>query len=104
MAYGIPMTFSRRTNVQTAEATTQEDQAITDTILTLLSARVLSASICPSDVARALSSDERIWRAQMSAIRRVAAQLAAQGRVKVTRGKAEVDALSKGGPIRIRWP
>lgn len=96
------MTFARRTNVQTAEASAQEDQAIMDTILTLLAARAPSASICPSDVARALSPDERIWRAQMPVIRRVAAQLAAEGRVKVTRGSVEVDALSKGGPIRIR--
>lgn len=98
------MTFARRTNVQTAEGSAQEDQVITDTILTLLAARAPSASICPSDVARALSSEERVWRAQMPAIRRVAAQLAAEGRVKVTRGSEEVDALSKGGPIRIRWP
>lgn len=98
------MTFSRRANVQTAEATTQEDQAIADTMLTLLTARAPSASICPSDVARALSSDKRIWRAQMPAIRRVAAQLASERRVKVTRGAVEVDALSKGGPIRIRRP
>ena len=98
------MTFARRTNVQTAEASAQENQAITDTILTLLASRAPSASICPSDVARALSSDERIWRAQMPAIRRVAAQLAVDGRVKVTRGSEEVDALSKGGPIRIRRP
>lgn len=96
------MTFARRTNVQTAEASAQEDRAITDTILRLLAARAPSASICPSDVARALSSDERIWRAQMPAIRRVAAQLATEGRVKVTRGAMQVNALSKGGPIRIR--
>lgn len=98
------MTFAPRTNVQTAEASAQEDQSITDTILTLLASRAPSASICPSDVARALSSDERIWRAQMPAIRRLAAQLAAEGRAKVTRGAMEVDALSKGGPIRIRRP
>lgn len=96
------MTFARRTNVQNPEGNAQEDQAIVDTILTLLASRAPSASICPSDVARTLSSDERIWRAQMPAIRRVAARLAADGRVKVTRGSEEVDALSKGGPIRIR--
>ena len=98
------MTFVRRTNVQTAEASAQEDQAIAETILTLLASRAPSASICPSDVARALSSEERVWRAQMPAIRRVAAQLAAERRVKVTRGAVEVDALSKGGPLRIRRP
>ena len=96
------MTFARRTDIQMPEANAQEDQAIADAMLTLLASRAPSASICPSDVARALSSDERIWRAKMPAIRRVAAQLAAEGRVKVTRGSEEVDALSKGGPIRIR--
>ena len=81
-----------------------EDPAIVETILALLASRAPSASICPSDVARALSPDERIWRAAMPDIRRVAARLASDGRVKVTRGAVEVDALSKGGPIRIRRP
>jgi hypothetical protein len=98
------MTLVRRTNVQMPEASAQEDQAIADTMLALLASRAPSASICPSDVARALSSDEGVWRAKMPAIRRVAAQLAANGQVKVTRGPTEVDALSKGGPIRIRRP
>jgi hypothetical protein len=79
-----------------------EDEAIANAILALLATRAPSASICPSDVARAMVTDEKEWRAKMPDIRRVAARLAAQGRVKVTRGKAEVDALSKGGPIRIR--
>jgi len=86
------------------DASLQEDRTIADMMLTLLDSRAPSASICPSDVARALSPDERIWRAKMPAIRRVAAQLAAQGRVKVTRGTQEVDALSRGGPVRIRRP
>lgn len=98
------MTLIKRTNVQIPEASVQEDRAIADAMLALLASRAPSASICPSDVARALSSDERIWRAQMPAIRRVAAQLAAEGRVTVTRGAVEVDALSKGGPLRIRRP
>lgn len=82
----------------------EEDQAIEGAILALLAARSPSASICPSDVARAMATDEKVWRAKMPDIRRVAARLAAQGRAKVTRGKLEVDALSKGGPIRIRRP
>jgi hypothetical protein len=82
----------------------EEDEAIEGAILALLAARSPSASICPSDVARAMATDEKVWRARMPDIRRVAARLAAQGRVKVTRGKEEVDAVSKGGPIRIRLP
>ncbi|MCU4119845.1 DUF3253 domain-containing protein [Variovorax sp. N23] len=94
----------RRTDLRLPDADLQEDQAIADKILTLLASRAPSTSIFPSDVARALSSDQRIWRAQMPAIRRVAGQLAVEGRAKVTRGAMEVDALSKGGPIRIRRP
>ncbi|WP_370869229.1 DUF3253 domain-containing protein [Variovorax ginsengisoli] len=82
----------------------EEDEAIAGAILALLAARAPSASICPSDVARAMVADEKAWRAKMPDVRRVAAQLATQGRVKVTRGKVEVDALSRGGPIRIRRP
>lgn len=96
------MTPIRRTNAQVPEASAQEDRAITDTILTLLASRAPSASICPSDVARALSSDEGVWRAQTPAIRRVPAQLAEDGSVKVTWGSEEVDALSRGGPIRVQ--
>lgn len=92
----------RRTDLRLPGADLQEDQAIADTILTLLASRVPSASICPSDVARALSADERVWRAKMPVVRRVVAQLVVDGRVKVTRGLVEVDALAKGGPIRIR--
>jgi hypothetical protein len=78
--------------------------AIADAILALLASRAPSASICPSDVARALFSAEPAWRAAMPAIRAVAAELAAEGRVRITRGSLEVDAQSKGGPIRIRRP
>lgn len=94
----------RRTDLRLPNASVQEDQAIADKILTLLASRAPLASSCPSDAAHVLSSDERIWRAKMPAIRRVAAKLAADGRVKVTRGQMGVDALSKGGPIRIQRP
>lgn len=92
----------QRDHVSTEDPGTAEDDAIADAILALLATRAPSASICPSDVARAMTTDENEWRARMPDIRRAAARLAAQGRVKVTRGQAEVDALSKGGPIRIR--
>lgn len=91
-------------DASTRDPSPEEDEAIADATLALLATRAPSASICPSDVARAMAADEKVWRAKMPDIRRVAARLAAQGRVKVTRGKVEVDALSKGGPIRIRRP
>ena len=78
------------------------DQKIIDTIRSLLEARPASASICPSDVARALACDEASWRALMPEIRRVAATLVAAGELQVTRGQAVVDPLARGGPIRLR--
>lgn len=78
------------------------DETIADCVFTLLATRQDGATICPSDVARALApQDEAAWRALMPEVRRVAAQLAAEGRLRVTRGGVEVDAESRGGPIRL---
>lgn len=80
------------------------DEAIERTVFALLARRSASASICPSEVARALVGDEHAWRALMPAVRRVAGALAAKGSLRVTRGAAEVDATSPGGPVRLRRP
>jgi len=72
--------------------------------LELLAAREPTASVCPSEVARALAVDPAEWRALMPEVRRVAALLAEQGLIRVTRGDATVHALSEGGPIRLRRP
>ena len=83
---------------------TAMDRAIADAIQKLLSARAATSSICPSEVARSLKPDEEAWRALMPEVRRVAAALAADGKLLVTRGDAIVDAMSEGGPIRLRQP
>jgi hypothetical protein len=80
------------------------DDEIERTIFALLRQRDAAASICPSDVARALASKAPAWRALMPAVRRVAAVLAERGSLRVTRGAEEVDAMSPGGPIRLRRP
>lgn len=80
------------------------DPKIEQTIFALLDRRDASASICPSEVARALARSDVAWRALMPAVRRVAAKLAAKGALRVTRGADEVDATSKGGPVRLRRP
>lgn len=81
------------------------DAAITATMLALIESRAEHATICPSDVARVLMpDDEPAWRALMSPIRKVAADLAKAGRVRVTRRGEVVDANSTGGPIRIGRP
>jgi Protein of unknown function (DUF3253) len=56
-------------------------------ILALLARRDASSSICPSEVARALADD---WRPLMHAVREAAAALADSGRVRITRGGADV--------------
>lgn len=81
------------------------DERIVEVLQALLDARSPAATICPSDVARAIApDDEAAWRALMPDVRRIAAALAARGEVRVTqRGKA-VDALSARGPIRLGRP
>ena len=81
------------------------DTAIAKLLFALLEARAAKATLCPSDVARALApGDELAWRALMPDVRRVAAGLAVQGRLRVTRRGLEVDAESPGGPIRLGRP
>ena len=79
------------------------DARIEAHIFALLAVREPGASICPSEVARALTTPTR-WRALMPRIRDVAGQLAAVQRLRVTRKGLEVDAHSSGGPIRLALP
>lgn len=81
-----------------------DDDAIVTTMNTLLDRRAPDATICPSDVARALVDGEAAWRALMPDVRRIAATLAAQGLLRVTRRGEVVIATSPGGPIRLGRP
>ncbi|MGF1500453.1 MAG: DUF3253 domain-containing protein [Paracoccaceae bacterium] len=67
-------------------------------ILARVAERGAGRTICPSEVARALSED---WRPLMPAVREAAAALAAEGRLRVTQKGVEVDATSARGPIRL---
>ena len=82
------------------------DAAIAAVIFKLLDKRAAQATICPSEVARSMlpPDDEAGWRAAMPEVRRVAARLAQQGRLRVTRGGVPVGALRPGGPIRLGRP
>ncbi|XDZ32281.1 DUF3253 domain-containing protein [Xanthomonas sp. NCPPB 2632] len=72
-------------------------------IVDLLSQRSPEASICPSDVARAMADEESTWRALMPSVRDVAAELARHGVIIVTQGKSTLDPADIGhGPIRLR--
>ncbi|WP_441295050.1 DUF3253 domain-containing protein [Luteibacter sp. 9135] len=76
---------------------------IAASIMDMLSRRSSEASICPSDVARALADDETTWRALMPSVREVAAELARHGVIIVTQGKSTLDPADIAhGPIRLR--
>lgn len=78
---------------------TDEDRRLERGILDLLAARARSATICPSEVARAESED---WRPLMEPVRRAARRLVARGEVEILQGGRVVDPSGAKGPIRIR--
>lgn len=77
---------------------------IEDGIFVLLAKRQGDATICPSEVARALAPADDEWRGLMPQVRQVAEGLAKAGRLVVTRGGQAVDATHAGGPIRLGRP
>lgn len=83
------------------------NDAMVDMITQLLDAREADASICPSEVARALAPAH--WRDLMPQIRAVAAELALAGALRITQGSVEIApaAVLAGltrGPLRLRRP
>ena len=73
------------------------DDDIRAALLSLAEARA-PGTLCPSEVARALSAD---WRALMPAVRGVAAALQGSGAIVVTQKGQPVDPLTAKGPIRL---
>ncbi|OAG68756.1 hypothetical protein A7D17_12415 [Xanthomonas floridensis] len=67
----------------------------------LLAQRLPQHSICPSEVARALSDDAAVWRALMPQVRAVAADAAGKGLVRITQQGRTVDGATARGPIRL---
>ncbi len=78
---------------------TAADRELEQRIRTLLDARAATATICPSDVARATAED---WRPLMEPVRRAARRLVAAGEVDIVQGGRVVDPSTARGPIRIR--
>jgi hypothetical protein len=76
------------------------DRKLEEAIRTLLAARALSSTICPSDAARAVSPDA--WRELMEPARRAARRMVEAGEVDITQGGSVVDPYRVKGPIRIR--
>ncbi|MDX3077827.1 DUF3253 domain-containing protein [Streptomyces sp. MI02-7b] len=79
------------------------DQRLERAILELLDRRAASATICPSDAARAVyEGDDDGWRALMEPARRAARRLAAAGEVEITQAGRPIEPAEARGPIRIR--
>lgn len=77
------------------------EDIIQTAILKLVKQRGLTASACPSEVARTLSPDD--WRELMPQVREAASLLALQDKVQITqRGKVVSGNAQITGPIRIR--
>jgi hypothetical protein len=77
------------------------DSDIAAAILDLALRRGAGRTLCPSEAARAVAAD---WRPLMPDVRRVAAGLAAEGRIAVTQKGQPVDPLTASGPIRLGLP
>lgn len=77
------------------------DLRIEQKIKELLDARAWDATICPSDVARAMSEND--WRDLMEPVRKAARRLVDAGEVEITQKGSVVDPSTAKGPIRIRW-
>ena len=70
-------------------------------ILTAVDQRGPGKTLCPSEVARALSDD---WRALMPVVRAVAAAMTDEGHIVTTQKGRSIDARTARGPIRLGLP
>jgi hypothetical protein len=78
----------------------RRDDRIADTMIALLRSRAERATVCPSEVARALEPVD--WRPLMPRIRAVAATLAAAGEVELRQRGTVIAPFSEiRGPLRI---
>lgn len=76
------------------------DARLEDELRRLLAQRPRSASVCPSEVARAV--DAEAWRDLMEPARAAARRLVSAGEVEITQSGRVVDPSHARGAIRIR--
>ena len=76
-------------------------EAIADSLRRLCAARGPEKSICPSEVARALTKDPVEWRALMPAVRSVAAALQKRGEIRILQRGQDVDPETARGAVRL---
>jgi len=84
------------------------DRALDAALARLLDARPATASVCPSEVARAVAAERgeegEAWRELMEPARAAARRLVAAGGAQITQGGHVVDPSTAKGPIRVRRP
>ncbi len=78
----------------------ESDHALEAAILTLLSSRAVSATICPSEAARVV--DPHRWELLMEPARKAARRLVTAGKIVITQQGHVVDPSTAKGPIRLR--
>lgn len=82
---------------------TPQDEALGAAIVELLGQRARGATICPSEAARLVATDDADgWRQLMEPARSAARRLVASGHVEITQKGRVVDPSTAKGPIRIR--
>ena len=79
-----------------------EAAGVTQCILELLSKRKQGASICPSEVARALYP-AGVWRGKMTFVREMASALIDKGAIVATQKRRVIDIRTVKGPIRLAF-
>jgi hypothetical protein len=90
-----------------SEVPSPDPSVLKDKILELCRDRGAGKSICPSEVARAMSGDPNdgpVWRPLMRSVRKAAADLQDQGRIAVLRKGKPVDIRTVKGVIRLALP
>ncbi|RKH65694.1 DUF2256 and DUF3253 domain-containing protein [Corallococcus llansteffanensis] len=80
--------------------TDARDSPLEALILELLARRAGGATVCPSEVARAVGDDD--WRSRMEPVREAARRLVARGVLDIVQGGRVVDPSTARGPIRLR--
>ncbi|MER6563466.1 DUF3253 domain-containing protein [Streptomyces sp. NPDC001027] len=86
-----------------ADSERYDDRRLERVILELLDRRGPTASICPSDAARAVyEGDDDGWRALVEPARRAARRLVTAGEAEITQAGRPVAPAQARGPIRIR--
>jgi hypothetical protein len=88
---------SERCRGRKAEA---KDGSLEQRILEMLAPRAAGATMCPSEVARAVGGED--WRGLMEPVREAARRLVARGAVDIVQGGHVVDPSTARGPIRLR--